>query len=59
MDEESTGKNKPEEDDKLRVAEQIGRSIKFSPHDSKLVRAMKIARRSFSRYADVYKALAK
>jgi hypothetical protein len=58
MDEESTKKNKPKEDDKLRVAKQTGHSIKFGLYDSKHVRAMKIARRSFSRYADVYKALA-
>ena len=59
MGEKSTRKNKPKAVDKLRVAEQVGRSIEFSPHNSKHVRAMKIARRSFSRYADAYKTLAK
>jgi hypothetical protein len=44
---------------KLHLAEQSGQSTEFSPHDSKGVRAMKIARRSFSRYAEAYKALAK
>jgi hypothetical protein len=59
MGEKSTRKNNPEEVDKLHVAEQIGRSIELSPHDSKHVRAMKIARRSFYRYADAYGKLAK
>jgi hypothetical protein len=59
MDEKSPRKDKPKQVDKRDVVEQIGRSIEFSPYDSKHVRAMKIARRSFSRYADAYGELAK
>jgi hypothetical protein len=59
MDEKSPGKNELKDGDKLQAIEQIGRSIEFSPLDSKHVRAMKIARRSFSRYAKAYGELAK
>ena len=47
------------EGDKLHVVEQTERGIKLSPYDPKHVRAMEIARRSFRRYADTYRALAK
>jgi putative addiction module antidote len=46
------------EGDKLYVVEQTERGIKLSPYDPKHVEAMEIARRSFRRYADTYKALA-
>jgi putative addiction module antidote len=46
------------EGDKLYVVEQTERGIKLSPYDPKHVKAMEIARRSFRRYADTYKALA-
>ncbi len=45
--------------DKLRVVEQTERGIKLTPYDPRHARAMEIARRSFRRYADAYKALAK
>jgi putative addiction module antidote len=44
--------------DKLHIVEQTDRGIKLSPYDPKHARAMEIARRSFRRYADTYKALA-
>ena len=47
------------EGDKLHVVEQTERGIKLSPYDPKHAKAMEIARRSFRRYADAYKALAK
>ena len=46
------------EGDKLYVVEQTERGIKLSPYDPKHVKAMEIARRSFRKYADTYKALA-
>jgi putative addiction module antidote len=45
--------------DTLHVVELTERGIKLSPYDPKHAKAMKIARRSFRRYADAYKALAK
>jgi putative addiction module antidote len=45
--------------DKLYVVEQTERSIKLSPYDPKHAKAMEIARRSFRKYADTYRALAK
>jgi putative addiction module antidote len=50
---------KLKEGDKLYITEQTERGIKLSPYDPKHVRAMEIARRSFRKYADTYKALAK
>jgi putative addiction module antidote len=47
------------EGDKLHIVEQTERGIKFSPYDPKHAKAMEIARRSFRKYADTYKALAK
>jgi putative addiction module antidote len=47
------------EGDKLHVVEQTERGIKLSPYDPKHAEAMNIARRSFRKYADTYKALAK
>jgi len=47
------------EGDKLHVVEHTERSIKLSPYDPKHAKAMEIARRSFRKYADTYKALAK
>jgi len=47
------------EGDKLHVVEQTERGIKLSPYDPKHAKAMAIARRSFRRYADTYRALAK
>lgn len=47
------------EGDKLHVVEQTERGIKLSPYDPKHGKAMEIARRSFRKYADTYKALAK
>jgi len=47
------------EGDKLHVVEQTERGIKLSPYDPKHAKAMEIARRSFRRYADTYRALAK
>jgi len=47
------------EGDKLHVVEQTERGIKLSPYDPKHAKAMDIARRSFRKYADTYKALAK
>ena len=47
------------EGDKLYVVEQTERGIKLSPYDPKHAEAMDIARRSFRKYADTYKALAK
>ena len=50
---------KLKEGDKLHVVEQTERGIKLSPYDPKHAKAMEIARRSFRKYADTYKALAK
>jgi putative addiction module antidote len=50
---------KLKEGDKLYVVEQTERGIKLSPYDPKHGKAMEIARRSFRKYADTYKALAK
>lgn len=47
------------EGDKLHVVEQTERGIKLSPYDPMHTKAMEIARRSFRKYADTYKALAK
>jgi putative addiction module antidote len=47
------------EGDKLHVIEQTERGIKLTPYDPKHAEAMDIARRSFRKYADTYKALAK
>jgi putative addiction module antidote len=46
------------EGDKLHVVEQTERGIKLTPYDPKHASAMEIARRSFRKYADTYKALA-
>jgi putative addiction module antidote len=50
---------KLKEGDKLHVVEQTERGIKLTPYDPKHAEAMEIARRSFRKYADTYKALAK
>lgn len=47
------------EGDKLHVVELTERSFKLTPYDPKHAKAMEIARRSFRKYADTYKALAK
>jgi putative addiction module antidote len=47
------------EGDKLHVIEQTERGIKLTPYNPKHARAMEFARRSFRKYADAYKALAK
>lgn len=49
---------KLKEGDKFHIVEQTERGIKLSPYDPKHAEAMKIARRSFRKYADTYKALA-
>jgi putative addiction module antidote len=49
---------KLKEGDKLYIVEQADRGIKLSPYDPKHAEAMEIARRSFRKYADTYKALA-
>ncbi len=49
---------KLKEGDKLHVVEQTERGIKLSPYDPKHAKAMELARRSFRKYADTYKALA-
>jgi putative addiction module antidote len=50
---------KLKEGDKLHVVEQTERAFKLSPYDPKHAKAMEIARRSFRKYADTYKTLAK
>ena len=50
---------KLKEGDTLHIVEQTERGLKLSPYDPKHAKAMEIARRSFSTYADTYKALAK
>ena len=47
------------EGDKLHVVEHTERGVKLSPYDPKHIRAMELARRSFRKYSDTYKALAK
>ena len=47
------------EGDKLHVVEQTERGIRLSPYDPKHAKAMEIARRSFRRLGDAYRALAK
>jgi putative addiction module antidote len=49
---------KLKEGDKLHVVEHTERGFKLSPYDPKHAKAMEIARRSFRKYADTYKALA-
>jgi len=50
---------KLKEGDKLFVVEQTERGIKLTPYDPKHAEAMAVARRSFRKYADSYKALAR
>lgn len=50
---------KLKEGDKLYYVEQPERGLKLTPYDPKHAEAMDIARRSFRKYADTYKALAK
>jgi putative addiction module antidote len=50
---------KLKEGDKLHVVEQTERGLKLTPYDPKHAKAMEIARRSFHKYADTYKELAK
>jgi putative addiction module antidote len=50
---------KLKEGDKFHLVEQTERGIKLSPYDPKHAEGMEIARRSFRKYADTYKALAK
>jgi putative addiction module antidote len=50
---------KLKEGDNLYITEQTERGLKLSPYDPKHAEAMQIARRSFSKYADTYRALAK
>ncbi len=50
---------KLKEGDQLHIVEQTERGLKLSPYDPKHAKAMEIARRSFRKYADTYKALAK
>ena len=50
---------KLKEGDKRFIVEQTERGVRLSPYDPKHAKAMEIARRSFSIYADTYKALAK
>ena len=45
--------------DNLHVVEQTERGFKLTPYDPKHAEGMAIARRSFRRYADAYRALAK
>ena len=49
---------KLKEGDKFHIVEQTERGIKLTPYDPKHAEAMAIARRSFRKYADTYKALA-
>lgn len=50
---------KLKEGDKFHIVEQTERGIKLSPYDPKHAEAMEFARRSFRKYAETYKALAK
>lgn len=45
--------------DTLHVVEVSERGVRLSPYDPKHGKAMEIARKSFAKYADTYKALAK
>ena len=47
------------EGDKLHVVEQTERGLKLTRYDPKHAKAMEIVRRSFRKYADTYRALAK
>jgi putative addiction module antidote len=47
------------EGDRLYMVEQTERGMKLSPYDPKHAKAMELARRSFRKYADTYKAQAK
>lgn len=48
-----------QEGDRLHIVGQPERGLRLTPYDPKHVEAMEIARRSFRKYADTYKALAK
>ena len=50
---------KLKEGDNFHVIEQTERGIRLSPYDPKHAEGMEFARRSFRKYADTYKALAK
>jgi putative addiction module antidote len=50
---------KLKEGDKFHIVEQTERGIKLTPYDPKHAEAMEFARRSFRKYADTYRALAK
>jgi putative addiction module antidote len=50
---------KLKEGDKFHIVEQTERGIKLSPYDPKHAKGMELARRSFRKYGDTYKALAK
>jgi putative addiction module antidote len=50
---------KLKEGDKFHIVEQTERGIKLSPYDPRHAEAMEFARRSFRKYANTYKALAK
>lgn len=45
--------------DILHVTELTERGVQLSPYDPKHARAMEIARQSFRKYADTFRALAK
>jgi putative addiction module antidote len=47
------------EGDRLHVVELTERGIRLTPYDPKHAEGMALARRSFRRYADAYRALAK
>jgi putative addiction module antidote len=47
------------EGDKLHVVEQTERGLKLSLYDPEHAEAMEIARRSFRKYGDTYRTLAK
>ncbi|HWE79114.1 MAG TPA: AbrB/MazE/SpoVT family DNA-binding domain-containing protein [Pseudolabrys sp.] len=50
---------KLKEGDKFHIVEQTERGIKLTPYDPKHAEGMEIARRSFRKFADTYRALAK
>ena len=50
---------KLKEGDRFHIVEQTERGIKLTPYDPKHAEGMELARRSFRKYADTYKALAK
>lgn len=56
---ELLGRLRLKEGDKLHVVEQTERGVRLSPYDPQHAKAMELARRSFRKYADTYKALAK